>query len=122
MDRDQPRRRDGAEQLSHQSAPIATLRHEARIAEPLHQRGPSLSYSRGIPAGGGWPAGEAVSGDRRNDHVERVLRGPAMGSGVGQWPDDLEPLDDRPRPAVSDDDRQRVLMLRADVDEMDVQP
>ena len=41
---------------------------------------------------------------------------------IDQRIDDLHLLDDRARPAVRDDDRQRILMLRADVDEMDVQP
>ena len=45
-----------------------------------------------------------------------------MGGGVGERLDDLELLDERARPAVGDDDRQRVLVLRADVDEVDVEP
>ena len=34
----------------------------------------------------------------------------------------VQQLDDRAGPPVRDDDRQRVLVLRADVDEVDVQP
>ena len=45
-----------------------------------------------------------------------------MRGGIDERVDDLQLLDDRARPAVRDDDRQRVLMLRADVDEMNVQP
>jgi hypothetical protein len=45
-----------------------------------------------------------------------------MGRRVGQRIDDLQLLDDRARPSVGDDERQGVLMLRADVDEVDVQP
>ena len=45
-----------------------------------------------------------------------------MSRGIGQWLDDLQLLDDRAGPSVQDDERQRVVMLRADVDEMDVQP
>ena len=44
-----------------------------------------------------------------------------MRGGVGQQIDDLQLLDDRAGPAVRDDQRQRVLVLRADVDEVDVQ-
>ena len=45
-----------------------------------------------------------------------------MGGGVGERVDDRQQLDDRAGPPVRDDDRQRVLVLRADVDEVDVQP
>ena len=41
---------------------------------------------------------------------------------VGQRLDDLQLLDDRARPAVRDDQRQRVLVLGADVQEVNVQP
>ena len=54
--------------------------------------------------------------------MEGVRRAAAMGRGIGQRLDDLQLLDDRAGPAVRDDERQRILMLRADVDEMDVQP
>ena len=45
-----------------------------------------------------------------------------MRRGIGQWIDDLQLLDDRARPAMRDDERQRVLMLRTHVDEMNVEP
>ena len=45
-----------------------------------------------------------------------------MGGRIGQRVDDLQLLDDRAGPAVRDDDRQRVVMSRADVDEMNVEP
>ena len=41
---------------------------------------------------------------------------------IGQRIDNLQLLDDRARPAVRDDQRERVLMLGPDMDEMDVQP
>ena len=41
---------------------------------------------------------------------------------VGEWADGLEQLDDRARPAVRHDQRQRVLVCRLHVDEVDVQP
>src|SRR5262245_46821092 len=44
-----------------------------------------------------------------------------MGGRVHERVDDLELLDDRAGPAVRDDQRPRVLVLRADVDEVDVQ-
>ena len=44
-----------------------------------------------------------------------------MRRGIGQRLDDLELLDDRARPPVRDDERQRVFMFRTNVDEMNVQ-
>jgi hypothetical protein len=54
--------------------------------------------------------------------VEGIRPGPAVGGRVRERVDDLQLLDDRPRPPVRDDQRQRVLVLRTDVDEVDVQP
>jgi hypothetical protein len=45
-----------------------------------------------------------------------------MRGGIGQRIDDLQLFDDRARPPVRHDDRQRIRVLRADVNEMDVQP
>ena len=44
-----------------------------------------------------------------------------MFGGIGERLDDLQLLDDRAGPAVRDDQRQRVLLRRPDVDEMDVE-
>jgi hypothetical protein len=41
---------------------------------------------------------------------------------VGEQVDDLHLLDHRAGPSVADDERQRVLVLGANVDEVDVQP
>ena len=54
--------------------------------------------------------------------MEGVRCIPAMRRGIGERLDDLELLDDRARPAVRDDERQRILVLRTDVNEMDVEP
>jgi hypothetical protein len=40
---------------------------------------------------------------------------------IGERTQHLQELDHRPRPAVSDDHRQRALVLRAQVDELDVE-
>ena len=122
VDRDQLRRRDRAHDLGQHGAPVAALRDEAGVAEPLHQRDPGGGDPRRVPARRRRPGGEAVAGDRGDHDVERVRRGPAISGGIGQRPDDLELLDDRARPAVGDDDRQRIFMPRADVDEVDVEP
>jgi hypothetical protein len=41
---------------------------------------------------------------------------------IRQRIDDLQLLDDRAGPPVGDDQRQRIVMAGADVDEMDVEP
>jgi hypothetical protein len=45
-----------------------------------------------------------------------------VGGRVGEGADRLQQLDHRARPAVGHDERQRVLVLRHDVDEVDVHP
>jgi hypothetical protein len=42
--------------------------------------------------------------------------------GIGQRIDDLQLLDDRAGPAVRDDERQRIIVLRTSVDEVNVEP
>src|SRR3954466_153647 len=53
--------------------------------------------------------------------MERIRCARAMRGRVGERIDDLQLLDDRTRPSVRDDERQRILMLRANVNEMDVE-
>src|SRR5215207_329674 len=54
--------------------------------------------------------------------MERIRCARAMCCGIGKWLDDLQLLNDRARPAMRDDERQRIFMFRTNVDEMDVQP
>ncbi len=53
--------------------------------------------------------------------MKSVGRTRTVGRGIGQRIDDLELLDDRTRPSMRDDERHRVLMLRANVDEVNIQ-
>src|ERR1700681_856843 len=76
----------------------------------------------GIPSGRGWSAGKTVAGHRRNHDIERVGWFPAVRGWIGQRIDYLHLLDNRAGPTVRDDERQRVLMLRTNVNEMDIQP
>ena len=108
--------------LRDQRAPIAALRHVARVAEALHQHGPGAGDAGGVPAGRGRLAGKAVAGHRRDHQMERIRCARAMRRGIGQRIDDLQLLDDRAGPPVRDDERQRIFVFRADVDEMNVQP
>ncbi len=45
-----------------------------------------------------------------------------MGRGIGQGIDYLHLFNDRARPTVRDDERQRILMFRPDMNEVNVQP
>ena len=102
--------------------PIAALRGVALVSQALHQGGPCPGNAFGAPAGRGRLAREAVARHRRNDQVKRVRGAPAVGRGIGQRLDDLELLDDRAGPAVGDDERQGILVFRANVDEVNVEP
>ena len=46
----------------------------------------------------------------------------AMCRGIGEWLDDLQLLDDRAGPPVRDDERQGIVILRANVYVMNVEP
>jgi aminoglycoside phosphotransferase (APT) family kinase protein len=104
------------------AAPSAALRHESRVPEALHEFDKGLRNVHGIPARAGRLAREPVARHRRDHDVERVRRARAVRRRIGERADDLQLLDDRARPSVTDDDRQRVLVLRANVDEVDVEP
>src|SRR5688572_25327025 len=54
--------------------------------------------------------------------MESIRCARTMCRGIDKWIDDLQLLDDRAGPSVRDDERQRILMLRTNVNEMDVQP
>src|SRR5262249_16649753 len=77
--------------------------------------------SLGPPTGAGRLAGEAVAGDGRDHDVKGVGRRSAMGRRIRQRLYELQLLDDGAGPAVGDDDRQGVLVLRTNVNEVDVE-
>ena len=122
MDADQPFGRLAAHRVGDRSAHVAALGDVAGVTEAVHQLGPGLPDAAGPPAELGWLAGEAVAGDRRQHEVERVLGASAVRRRIGERADRLEQLDDRARPAVGHDQRQRVVVLRLDVDEVDLDP
>ena len=103
-------------------APIAALRDIARVPEALHQHRVGTCDAVGAPASLGRLARKPVARHRRNHHVESVHCLPTMRRGIDQGIDDLQLLDDRTRPSVRNDDRQRIFMLRTGVNEVDVQP
>ena len=102
-------------------APVAALSDELRVSQALHQRDPGARRAGRVPAGLVRLAGEPVTRHRRKNHIEGVRCAPAVRGGIDQRIDDLQLMDDRAGPAVRNDDRQCVRVLRADVDEMNVQ-
>ena len=104
-------------------APVAALRHEIGIAEPVrHKRMPHLGDADGTHAAPRRPVGESVAGHGRGDDVEGIRRVRAVSGGVRERRDYLQHLDERAGPAVRDDQRNRVRTLPARVDEVDAQP
>ena len=119
---DQPLDRLAAHQVRDEGTHVAALGDVAGVAEAAHQLRPRPCDAAGVPAELGRLAGEAVAGQGRQHEVERVLGGAAVRGRVGQRADGLEQLDDRAGPAVRHDQRQRVLVPRLDVDEVDLDP
>ena len=70
-----------------------------------------------VPPGRGRLAREPVSRHVGDHQVEGVRGITSMRGRVGEQVDDLHLLDERARPSVADDERQRVLVLGANVDE-----
>jgi hypothetical protein len=66
-----------------------------------------------------WWARKAEPGQRWDDHVKRRCLRRLW---LGQGPDDVEVLDDRARPTLSEHQRQSVRPRRPDVDEVDLGP
>jgi hypothetical protein len=103
-------------------AHVAPLGDITGVAEAVHQLRPGLRDAADVPAELRRLAGEAVARQGRQHEVERVLRLPAVSGRVGQRADGLQEFDDRAGPAVRHDQRQRVLMRRLHMDEVDIHP
>src|SRR5258708_32977993 len=118
MGRDQapgPLMRQG---VRYASRPIASMRPPALVAKAGHQRRPRAGDSVHVPARLNRLVGEGKAWERGNDDMERVLRPSPVAGGIAERADDLHELYDRSRPSVRKNDRQRVLMRGAHVDEM----
>src|ERR1019366_10744586 len=100
--------------------PVAALRHVPCVAEAMHQRRPRTSDADGVPSRSRRSPGEAVARQRRDHQMESIRCARAMCRGIGKWVDDLQLLDDRARPSVRDNERQRILMSRTNLDEMNI--
>ena len=90
--------------------PVAALGAEPVVAERGHDLGPTVGDAFDAPAGLGRLVAEAVSGQRRQHDMERVAGIATVSGRVGERPDHVEELDDRPRPSVGEHERHGVLL------------
>ncbi len=111
-----------AHQVGDEGTHVAALGDIAGVAEASHQLRPRASGAGGVPAEFGRLAREAVAGQGRQHKVECVLGAAAVCGRVGQRADGLKQLDDRAGPAMGHDQGQCILVLRLDVNEVDVNP
>src|SRR6201984_3676492 len=122
MGRYQPRGSLMRQGVRYARPPIASLCDPALVAKAWHQRRPGAGDPVHIPARLDRLVGEAKTWERRHDDMERVLRPSPVAGGIAERADDLHELHDRSRPSVREDDRQRVLLRGAHVDEMNANP
>ena len=110
-------------QIRDDRAPVAALRDELRVSQALHQRRPRRARCAPGPSRS-WPACRRTRSPASTESPRgrRPLRLPPCAVGLISGSTIFSCCEDRAGPAVRDDERQRVLVLRADVDEMDVQP
>ena len=120
MDPDQALRRLAAHRVGDAGAHVAALGHVAGVAEAAHQLGPGPRRPAQVPADLGRLAGEPVPRQGGEHEVEGILGAAAVRRRVGERADRVEHLDHGAGPAVRHDQRQRVLVLGPDVDEVDV--
>ncbi len=119
---DQTLDRLAAHQVRDEGAHVAPLGDVAGVAEAAHQLRPRAGGAAGVPAELGRLGREAIAGQGRQHEVEGVVGGATVRGRVGERADRLEQLDHRAGPAVRHDQRQGVLVLGFDVDEVDVDP
>ena len=120
MDADQARGRLAAHCVGDAGAHVAALCHVPRVAETAHQLGPCPCGAPQIPADLHRLAREPVPRQGGQHEMEGILGPAAVRGRVRQRANRVEQLDHRPGPAVGHDQRQRVLVRRRDMDEVDV--
>src|SRR4051812_46063596 len=101
-------------------SPGAALHTIPGVAKPRHQGRFDRRHPRRVEAPLARLVRESKSRQRRRHDIERVVGTAAVSNGIGQWSDHFRELDNRPRPAVRDEERQRIALLRTAMDEMDL--
>ena len=122
MDAGQPLRRLAGHRIGDAGAHVAPLGNIARVAETAHELGPALAVrARSQPTSSGSPE-KPYPGREGSTRSNASSASPPCAVGSFERADGLEQLDDRAGPAVGHDQRQRVLVSRLDVDEVDLDP
>ena len=106
-----------------QRAPVAALCSEARICEHVgHQPREKIGHLDDAKTRLAGLERERVTGKRRRDDRERVRRVTPKPGRIGEPWDELVELPHRPRPAMDQEERQRVRADAALMDEVEVDP
>jgi hypothetical protein len=109
---------DAAQFAGDGRTPVAALGAEPLVAQARHELDPGVGDPACLPAGLPSGPGEPEARNARQHHVEGVGPVAAVRGRVRQRADDVQELDDRPRPAVRDDQRGGVGFGGADVCEV----
>ena len=88
-------------------APVAAGRGEFFVVEAGHELHPQLSHARRAHAGAAQRLGETIARQGGHDDIEGIRGIAAMRRRIRQRPDRVLPVPERPRPAVSEDERHR---------------
>lgn len=99
-----------------QSPPCARY----RVAQPLHEHVERAADALQAPAGFGRSRREAEARQRGNHDVEGVFRACAIPRRIGERLDELDLFGNGARPAMRNEQCTRILVRRANVDEMEV--
>ncbi len=120
MDSGDPIRIDAPDLDRNGRPDIVAMDAVAVVVEAVHQLSPCPGDAVPVPARLEDRAGERESGNRWDDHVER-LPDPAVGLRVRERSDDAQIFHDRHRPSVREQQRERVGCRRPNVQEMHVE-
>src|SRR5262249_6982494 len=103
-----------------QRAPVPTLSRELLVAKHiLHERYPQVCGPREIDARGSERCGKPKPRERWHHHIEGVLRITTERRRISQRTDHFVKIPERPRPAMGQNQRDRLGTLTQFMDEVD---
>src|SRR5258708_678639 len=115
------RRIDEAQLPDDDGSPVAALRAVPCVAETRHQLRDDLGVSSGAVPWLPRLAGKSIAWQRQRDDVKGGVVGlSAMGRGIRERSDDFGDLEERPRPAMDEHERNGVGPARSLVDEVNI--
>ncbi len=108
--------------VSHTRTPIATLRAETRVAEPVHEFDPHIGRLQHMHAALRGVIRKPVARHRGYHHIKGISRIAAVTAGVGEERSDLVHLEKCARPAVGDHEGHGLGTFTFFMDEVDAHP